>query len=212
MIQRICLLTTLFIFVFSNVYALNREKLILNMELVYNNFREIRNTYKDNSIVDAISYYDNYFVQSYSFLNGKKIDKSKLITQMLKDEKSDSVGNELLQELPTDISNFLYVLPLKNLSFLFLNEMNSSLKENILSPVMDLKKAIDIDFEYTGQYEETTINAYLSGYLLFIYSRFMYKYDINKYVTDYIYNLNIYKKYISNTNYTLYLNTITLMK
>ena len=61
MIQRICLLTTLFIFVFSNVYALNREKLILNMELVYNNFREIRNTYKDNSIVDAISYYDNYF-------------------------------------------------------------------------------------------------------------------------------------------------------
>ena len=116
-----------------------------------------------------------------------------------------------MQEIPTDISNFLYVYPLKNLSFLFINEMNSSLQDNVLSPVIDLKKAIDIDLEYTGKYQISSINAYLSGYLLFIYSRFVYNYNINNYIEDYRHNLSKYKKYISKKNYNLYFSTINLL-
>ena len=67
-----------------------------------------------------------------------------------------------------DISNFLYVYPLKNLSFLFINEMNSSLQDNVLSPVIDLKKAIDIDLEYTGKYQISSINALVRLNKIFI--------------------------------------------
>lgn len=211
MIKRVRLLITLFFLLTCNVYGSNSEKLITNIDTVYENFRNIQNTYKQDSIIEAIRYYDKYFVQSYQFLNKKDIDKTKLLSQMLEDEKSFSEGDELLQEIPTDIANFLYIYPLKNLSFLFINELNASLKDNILSPVIDLKKAVDIDFEYTGKYKESTINAYLSGYLLFIYSRFVYNYNINNYIEDYSNNLNKYKKYISKKYYNLYLNTINLL-
>ena len=89
--------------------------------------------------------------------------------------------------------------------------MNSSLQDNVLSPVIDLKKAIDIDLEYTGKYQISSINAYLSGYLLFIYSRFVYNYNINNYIEDYRHNLSKYKKYISKKNYNLYFSTINLL-
>lgn len=211
MFRRICLVAILFIFSLPNVYASNNEKIITNMDSVYNNFRDIQKVFTQNSVIEAIEYYDKYFVQSYQFLNKKNIDKLKLLSQMLEDEKSFSEGDDLLQEIPTDISNFLYVYPLKNLSFLFINEMNSSLQDNILSPVIDLKKAVDIDLEYTGKYQISSINAYLSGYLLFIYSRFVYNYNINNYIEDYHHNLSKYKKYISKKNYNLYFSTINLL-
>ena len=87
MFQRICLVAILFIFSLFNVYASNNDKIITNMDSVYNNFRDIQKVFTQNSVIEAIEYYDKYFVQSYQFLNKRNIDKSKLLSQMLEDEK-----------------------------------------------------------------------------------------------------------------------------
>ena len=54
-------------------------------------------------------------------------------------------------------------------------------------------------------------NKSVDGYLLFIYSRFVYNYNINNYIEDYRHNLSKYKKYISKKNYNLYFSTINLL-